>query len=232
VDEKQPSSERDLDLAEVMWGRGPCTYLLVSLLAIILVFPYLENALLGRVALGIMFSMTMLGGVHAIGHSRRALIFGTVLAASGVSLQWLALLNRDDNLLAMAGGVFAVLIATMIAETLRYLLKRGPITADKLHGALAGYIMIAIFWAFLYAVVERSSPGSFHPGALDFHEPGALFRLIYFSFTVLTTTGFGDITPATDQARSLVIIEEFAGVFFVGVLIARLAGLYPSSTKH
>jgi hypothetical protein len=45
------------------------------------------------------------------------------------------------------------------------------------------------------------------------------------------TTGCGDITPISDQARSFVIIEEFVGVFFVGVLIARLAGLYPPVTK-
>lgn len=47
----------------------------------------------------------------------------------------------------------------------------------------------------------------------------------------LTTVGFDDITPATDQARSLVMIEEFTGVFFVGILIARLAGLYPPEKK-
>jgi hypothetical protein len=51
--------------------------------------------------------------------------------------------------------------------------------------------------------------------------------LLYFSFTTLTTAGYGDITPVTDQARSFVMIEQFSGVFFVGILIARLAGLYP-----
>jgi hypothetical protein len=63
-------------------------------------------------------------------------------------------------------------------------------------------------------------------------ESGAFFHLLYFSFTTLTTTGFGDIAPVTDQARSFVMIEEFAGVFFVGVLIARLAGLYPATARR
>ena len=51
------------------------------------------------------------------------------------------------------------------------------------------------------------------------------------SLTTLTTTGFGDITPMTNQARSFVMVEEFAGLFFVGVVIALLAGLYPPSFK-
>ena len=58
-------------------------------------------------------------------------------------------------------------------------------------------------------------------------DPHAFYRLLYFSFTTLTTAGYGDITPVTDQARSFVMIEQFSGVFFVGILIARLAGLYP-----
>jgi hypothetical protein len=55
---------------------------------------------------------------------------------------------------------------------------------------------------------------------------------VHFSFTTLTTTDFGDITPVTDQARSFVMINEFAGVFFVDVLIARLAGLYPATARR
>jgi hypothetical protein len=74
-------------------------------------------------------------------------------------------------------------------------------------------------------------PGSFAVGGARLGEPKEFVHLLYFSFTTLTTTGYGDITPVSDEARSLVIIEEFIGVFFVGVLIARLAGLYPPTTR-
>ena len=100
----------------------------------------------------------------------------------------------------------------MIGEVLRYILKRGPVTADKLHGALAGYIMIALLWALLYSLIESFTPGSFASEQVRHGEPNTFFRLLYFSFTTLTTTGFGDITPVTDQARSVVMIEQFTGV--------------------
>lgn len=51
--------------------------------------------------------------------------------------------------------------------------------------------------------------------------------MLYFSFTTLTTVGYGDLTPATRRAEWLVILEQVSGVFYVAVLIARLAGLYP-----
>ena len=49
---------------------------------------------------------------------------------------------------------------------------------------------------------------------------------MYFSFTVLTSTGFGEITPVTDMARALIVIEQVLGVMYVAFLVARLANLY------
>jgi ion channel len=101
-----------------------------------------------------------------------------------------------------------------IGEVFRYILKRGPITADKLHGALSGYIMIAFLWTFIYALIESFTPGSFTlENVYSANDPHAFFRLLYFSFTTLTTVGYGDITPATDQARSFVMIEQFRECF-------------------
>jgi hypothetical protein len=123
---------------------------------------------------------------------------------------------------------YVVILILTIGEVFRYILRKGPVTADKLHGALAGYIMIAFLWTFIYALIESFTPGSFTlEKVYSADDPHAFYRLLYFSFTTLTTAGYGDITPVTDQARSFVMIEQFSGVFFVGILIARLAGLYP-----
>jgi hypothetical protein len=230
--EPSPTTGIDDDLAQVIRGRGPCTYLLLALIALILLYPYLQDGTFGRVSLSILFSLVLLGGAFAIRQSRRGLIFKSGLALLCIALQWTALLSQDTAVLAAAAIFYAVFLALSFAEVFNYILRRGPITADKLHGALAGYIMIAVFWAFVYAVVERVSPGSFGPNRIDLGQPGALFVLIYFSLTTLTTTGFGDIAPMTNQARSFVMIEEFTGLFFVGVVIARLAGLYPASPKE
>jgi hypothetical protein len=89
--------------------------------------------------------------------------------------------------------------------------------------------MIAIFWAYLFGVLQY-----FYLGAFMFHGiPKALnlAELIYFSFTALTTAGFGDITPALIQSRFLTILETVTGVMYVAILIARLTGVYPVVVK-
>lgn len=225
----QVEAESDQDLAHMIIGHGPCTYLLLLLLSLVLLFPYLEEGIFARTLLGILFSIVLLVGAFANRQTRRGFILKLGLALLGVGLQWAALWTESIAILDFAGISYVASLAIAISGVLRYILKRGPITADKLHGALAGYIMLAFVWAFIYALIERSSAGSFGPGRLDFTQPGTFFKLLFFSFTTLTTTGYGDVIPLTDQARSIVIVEEFAGVFYVGVLIARLAGLYPAT---
>ncbi|WP_371227560.1 potassium channel family protein [Pseudomonas sp. QE6] len=225
-------TESDEDLSQMIIGIGPCTYLLLLLIGLILVFPYLEEGILPRTLLGVLFSSVLLVGAFAGPQSQRGLILKLGLALLGIGLQWAALWTGNLATLNLAGIAYTASLAVSISGVLRYVLKRGRITADKLHGALAGYIMLAFAWAFIYALTELDAASSFGPALLDFTQPGTFFKLIYFSFTTLTTTGYGDIVPLTNHARSLVMIEEFTGVFYVGVLIARLAGLYPSPSPR
>jgi hypothetical protein len=225
----QDKAESDADLAQMVIGLGPCTYLLLLLLGLILLFPFLEEGLMPRLSLGILFSTVLLVGAFATRQTRRGFILKLCLALLGVGLQWAALGAGSIAILKLAGISYVASLAVSFSGVLRYILMRGPITADKLHGALAGYIMLAFVWSFIFALVEISAAGSFGPGQLDFRQAGTFFKLIYFSFTTLTTTGYGDVIPMTNHARSLVMVEEFSGVFYVGVVIARLAGLYPSN---
>jgi len=225
----QDKADADEDLAQMVMGKGPYTYLLLLLLGLILLFPFLEEGIFARTLLGILFSTVLFVGAFADRQTRIGLILKLGLALLGVGLQWTALWAESIAILNLAGIAYTASLAVSFSGVLRYILKRGPITADKLHGALAGYIMLAFVWSFVYALVEISSTGSFGPSHLDFEQPGTFFKLIYFSFTTLTTTGYGDVIPLTNHARSLVMVEEFSGVFYVGVVIARFAGLYPSN---
>jgi hypothetical protein len=80
-----------------------------------------------------------------------------------------------------------------------------------------------------YAILQHLQPGSF---ALGRACRANLRDLIYFSFTALTTTGFGDITPVHPIARTLTMFEQLAGVLYVAILIARLAGSYSPSERE
>jgi hypothetical protein len=73
--------------------------------------------------------------------------------------------------------------------------------------------------------VDRASPGAFAVRATV--APMELMDLLYFSFSTVTTTGFGDIVPLTRLAKVAAIIESIIGQLFLAILIARLVGVYP-----
>ena len=53
----------------------------------------------------------------------------------------------------------------------------------------------------------------------------AFFDLLFLSFTNLTSVGLSDIVPVLGHARSLVMIEQVAGVLYIALVVARLVGL-------
>jgi hypothetical protein len=127
----------------------------------------------------------------------------------------------------VAHVAMALFTADIIATLLSYVLDRRPITADKVFGAVSAYVLIAVLFATLFSMLQLVQPNAFHVAAAN-DPDGALdwSGLMYFSFTVLTSTGFGEITPVTHQARSLIVVEQVLGVMYVAFLIARLANMY------
>ena len=100
----------------------------------------------------------------------------------------------------------------------------GRITVHRIMGAVAIYLNTALVFALAYRVVDALGPGrfSFARG----HDGGhTIAELIYFSFTTLTTSGFGDIVPYDPFARSLTNIEAVIGQLFPATLLARLITL-------
>src|ERR1700722_2276795 len=94
MQKNEPQFERDEDLAEIVTGHGRCTFLLASLLGLILLFPYANHEIFGRILLAVLYSLVMIGGAYAITRNQRALIVGVGLGSLGVVLQWTALLTN------------------------------------------------------------------------------------------------------------------------------------------
>jgi hypothetical protein len=121
-------------------------------------------------------------------------------------------------------GVFQTYAITCL---FRYVISDAIATTDELFAAAAMYVLLAMAWSCAYAILEHLQPGAFYINASNNPDNRVdWWDLIYFSFTTLTSVGFGEITPVSHQARSMVIVEQVAGILFVAILIARLTGIY------
>ena len=202
-----------------------CFYLFVALLLLVVLAPLVEPTPMGRAIVTGINMLIVLSAAATLGQTPASFTIALLLAGPTIAFQWLGLRVLGSEMLMWSWAFGAALYTATLAYLLNYVFRRDVMTADKLWGSAASYLMIGVLWVYLYVLVEYFHPGSFGSGGV----PGKydLSEMVYFSFTVLTSTGFGDITPMSRQARSLCTLEQIIGVLFVTILIARLAGVYP-----
>ena len=129
------------------------------------------------------------------------------------------------NVYIFRGASVAVLIVLIwIIENFTF--GGGRITSHRIQGAIAIYLMIGLTFMHLYAFISLLSRNAFLY-ASQLLNPNQLQRgrFLYFSFTTLTSTGFGDIVPLHAVARSPVMLEALIGQLFPTTMVARLVTL-------
>jgi hypothetical protein len=206
-----------------------CFYLFVLLLVLVGAVPFVEMTMSGRLLLNAINVFILIAAVAAVGRTMGSFVITLLLATGMVAFQYLGLSWGDEQHLAHAWALGAALYAVTIVYLMAYVFRPEVMTSDKLFGAAAAYLLLGALWMHLYGLVDHYYPGSFSvAGAVKNVEP---LEMLYFSFTVLTSTGFGDIVPVTRQARALCTLEQLVGWLFTAILIARLAGVYPPNPR-
>lgn len=228
ADEEAISGFRDL-----LGFAGRSTFLLLTLLALLIVYPYAATGS-ETLLFGIVNSMILFTAIYAVSASRSVVVRGLLLAIPTLALQWLHISGAGAAIDLVFGIALSGFYLFTLAHVLAYVLGPGMVTADKLHAAVSAYILIALLWMVFYGVVDGLAPGSFLVGdRSSAHVPLSWQDYLFFSFVTLTSTGYGHVVPASRSAQSFAILEQLSGVFFVAVLIARLAGLYrPGNTTR
>ena len=210
-------------LSRIFYQR--CFWLFVVLVAMIAAVSFVPPNDAGRLVVNAFNMFLLIATVAAVGRTTLSFAIALLLAIPAVWFQYSGLWRDDDRELAMSWMFSAGLYFVTTLYLLRYVFHPTVMTQDKLFGAAAAYLMIGVLWAYNYAIVGYFYPQSY----LVVGQPGRLVYAdaLYLSMTVLTSTGFGDITPLTRQARGVCMVEQITGALFVAILIARLAGVYP-----
>jgi voltage-gated potassium channel Kch len=120
----------------------------------------------------------------------------------------------------------AIAVVGMLIVTLWMVYQDGPVTAHRVRGAVAAYLLIGIVFAKTYTLINYLMPGAFTMASPVTSLTGqGRQAFYYFSIVTLTTVGYGDITAAAPTARSLVMAEALIGQLYPAILLARLVTL-------
>jgi hypothetical protein len=203
---------------------------LVALVLLIVTAPFIEERPNGILLESILLTLVLLSAVIAVGGRRRTFVLAVILVTPAVGSKWLEHFRPELVPHEFTLVTAMVFVAFVIARLFHFILHAPRVTNEVLCAAIATYLMLGILWSFGYVLVANCVPNAFaFTVPADTHREMVGFRSWYFSFSTLTTVGYGDIVPVANAARMLAMTESTTGMFFATVLIARLVALYSTN---
>jgi hypothetical protein len=201
--------------------------LFLFLLAILVLYPYVQNGGFGYFAFRVVGSAGILIAVYAI-RLRKTLLFVALLLAVPAVLERMLLREPDAGLLSILSIVLSFVFDVFIVVVIfRRVFGNDQPNSETIFGALCIYLLVGFAFASLYGMVAAIQPLAFYLDPhTNLHAIPTKFDFIYYSFSTMVSLGAAGITPVSAPARSLSVIEAIIGVLYLAVLIARLMGAY------
>jgi hypothetical protein len=196
-------------------------YLLIAILLELMVYPFVQTAPYKGMVLNVLSTVVLIAAVFVIGVTKNQRFISLALGGFAFLGIWYIVFIEPRYYLGILSVICRVAFDLyVIALILLNLLRAKEVSANTIFGAVSVYLLLGTLFAIIYALIERLMPGSF------FIEPARTLDFVYFSFSTLTTLGYGDITPVAPHARIATSMQAIIGVLYTAILISRFVGIY------
>ncbi len=199
--------------------------LLLTLFLYLVIAPFLEKISFAKIVIDIFLTLLLFFAVFTIHGHKIIKTLSVVLLILFLVPLWLASTGVISLSVEFTYLVLIAYIILLICSFVVRFFKARIVDANAIYAALSLYLFIGILWGVIYAFMDFIQPGSFGGTLVQTSGTKDLHTFIYFSYTTLTTLGYGDIFPNTVQAAALCQAEAIIGQFFTSVLIAQLVGI-------
>ena len=202
---------------------NPSALLLLAQLLAVIAWPFLAPSRAGSAVLGVI-SMVAVGLALGVVRNTPALTFIAVVLGVPALLMTVmeAVLPGEEWVVLTSALLHAPFYLYVFFGTVRYLFHDDRVTTDELYAIGAAFTVVAWGFAYVYSGAQVLWPGSFSGAGTG---DRTWFELLFLSFTTLTSTGLSDITPVLPHARSLSMVEQVTGVFYIAFVVARMVAL-------
>jgi hypothetical protein len=174
---------------------------------------------------------TLLLALWAADAKPRFLRLGAVIVVAVVAVSVVEAVNGNPSSGAMrVANALLVLLAppVIVAGVVRILRAKQAVTLEAVFGVLSVYILVGMLFGFIFGAIDRFGGNPFFAGG----QPATVAHCLYFSYTTLTTVGYGDLTARTNLGHTLSVSEALLGqiylVTIVSLIVANLGRSRPA----
>lgn len=206
--------------------------LLMVALGLLLVFqPLVDDWPQGEFAVSIFSTLVQLAAIVVLAENPRLRKYAWWFGLPTIVVVWVRhsfTEGYQQHALVAAHALMAILLACTAFLILRYVVRHQA-TVDNMIGAVCAYLLIGIVCGQMCFIAETVHPGAYHiteAANMDLQNPHTRASLmIYYSFSTLTCSGYGDIIPAIPITRTMAWIEAVIGQFYLVVLVAGMVSV-------
>jgi hypothetical protein len=206
-------------------------HLLIGTIVLFLIAPlYLQTGLKFPL-IGFLFFLILQLALRATVTDKKKLKYYAILTLIGLACTLISKHGPSDpkistSLYIIGRAIYSSFLIIAIRIFLAKLFAARIMTSDRIKGSICVYFLLGILGSFLYEIIYHFDSGAFQVAQIT------PMTFIYYSFSVLTTLGFGDIIPLNNMAISLTCLHAVTGQMYLVIIIARLIGVYISQEHN
>lgn len=199
-------------------------HLLVMLILFFICAPFFEagERALGARILTIGLLLTIIICLRATVASRKYYWLCVSIAVLALLLESIGSRSKagdvQRSLMTMSLLINCFFISLTVMFLMANMFRAKKVTPDMIVGGISIYLLVGIMWTLIYILLTTFDADSI--------QLEGEHSLMYFSFTTLTTLGYGDFVPRSEFARVLTSMEAVCGQIYLAVFVARLVGLH------
>jgi len=210
---------------------GPGRYgaLLILLIASYLLSAFITAHWIEAVQV-VLFTVAVLLALRNSAIPRRAvrLVLGAAIIGMPVMFALSFSTATGDVGSGIADGWTALVLLAAAVLIVRRVLTFGTVTLQSIYGALSAYLVVGLMFAAIFAAIYHLSGDQFFVAG----EKASTQHFQYFSFTTLTTLGYGDFTARYSSGQAVAVLEALTGQVFLATLVARLVAAFRASPER
>lgn len=207
----------------IAFVRGtPSAALLAAQLLGVLAYPFMERTAAGRAAFAIFGIMVLSLAVLVVRKTPFLSWVSVLIAVAAMVLLGAQVFSDNATLFAWSSAFEALLYLYAAGSMSAYMLSVTTVSLDEVFAIGTVFTLLAWAFAYVFVVLEAVDPTSFSAGGQEVHS---WVDMLFLSFTTLTGTGMTEILPVSGHAKSVVMVEQVLGLFYVAIVVTRLIGL-------
>lgn len=201
-------------------------YLLVALVLVAFARPFLTEPAPGITLIDLLLFITLISGAYAVIEHKHLFALVAAFGLTSAATQITHTLSPSPTAASFYLGATLLFYVSVTGSAVRSLFGiHAEVTHDTICQAVSVYLLLGMIGAMAYALLELIAPGSFRFLEMTAEDQVRFDRFLGFSFTTLTTLGYGNVAPATPRADALTTLQAVCGQFYLAIVIARLVAI-------